>query len=184
LLDYSLFSNKKAASDGYKSHCKCCEKLDRIKNFERDKRLKRNWIILNKERDSLNKKEYNDINKVKIVLWKREYRKNYERNKLKSDIQHTLRNRIRTRLYASKVKTNSTKKFIDCSIPELKTHLELLFQPGMTWDNWSRHGWHIDHIKPLSSFDLRDPKQLKIACHYTNLQPLWAKDNLRKGNKV
>jgi hypothetical protein len=48
----------------------------------------------------------------------------------------------------------------------------------MTWDNWTTDGWHIDHIKPLaSSFDLTDRKQFLEACHYTNLQPLWAKDN-------
>jgi hypothetical protein len=54
----------------------------------------------------------------------------------------------------------------------------------MTWENWSKYGWHIDHIKPLSSFNLTDYEQLKMACHYTNLQPMWAKDNLIKSNKV
>jgi len=54
----------------------------------------------------------------------------------------------------------------------------------MTWDNWTLDGWHIDHIKPLASFDLTDRKQLLEACHYTNLQPLWAKDNLTKNDKI
>ena len=54
----------------------------------------------------------------------------------------------------------------------------------MTWDNWTTDGWHIDHIKPLSSFDLTDRKQLLEVCHYTNLQPLWAKDNLIKSDKL
>jgi hypothetical protein len=52
----------------------------------------------------------------------------------------------------------------------------------MTWENWSVNGWHIDHIKPLSSFDLTDTEQLKEACSYNNLQPLWAKDNLKKSD--
>jgi hypothetical protein len=54
----------------------------------------------------------------------------------------------------------------------------------MSWENWSRNGWHIDHIVPLDSFDLTNPDQVKTACNYTNLQPLWAADNIRKGAKV
>lgn len=65
---------------------------------------------------------------------------------------------------------------------ELRAHLEAQFQAGMSWDNYGE--WHIDHIKPLASFDLEDTDQLKLACHYTNLQPLWAKDNLSKGAKM
>jgi hypothetical protein len=66
------------------------------------------------------------------------------------------------------------------AVLNLKIHLESKFQPGMTWENHGRNGWHIDHIKPLCSFDLTDLMQLRQACHYTNLQPLWAKENLRK----
>ena len=64
-----------------------------------------------------------------------------------------------------------------------KIRNESLFQSGMTWENHGKYGWHIDHIRPCSSFDLTDPEQQKLCCHYTNLQPLWAKDNLSKGYK-
>ncbi len=68
-----------------------------------------------------------------------------------------------------------------CSVGFLKEYLEKQFSPGMSWNNWSRDGWHIDHIRPLKSFDLTDREQVKQACHYTNLRPAWAKDNLSKG---
>jgi len=77
----------------------------------------------------------------------------------------------------------SAVRDLGCTMDEFKTYLESKFQPGMTWDNYGYYGWHIDHIKPLSSFDLTDKKQLLEACHYTNLQPLWAKDNLSKHAK-
>jgi len=79
-------------------------------------------------------------------------------------------------------KTGSAVRDLGCSIDELKQHLESKFLPGMTWNNYGRFGWHIDHIRPLSQFDLTNPEQLKIACHYTNLQPLWWRDNLSKGD--
>jgi hypothetical protein len=69
--------------------------------------------------------------------------------------------------------------FLGCSSAFLRQHLEAQFLPGMSWAN--RSAWHIDHIRPLSSFDLSDPDQFRAASHYTNLQPLWAADNLRKG---
>lgn len=62
------------------------------------------------------------------------------------------------------------------------THLEAKFSEGMTWQNYGT--WHIDHIRPLASFDLTDPAQVRLACHFTNLQPLWGADNIRKGDKA
>jgi hypothetical protein len=81
-------------------------------------------------------------------------------------------------------KSGSAVKDLGCTIPELKQYLESKFQEGMSWDNHGLHGWHIDHITPLASFDLTDREQFLKACHYTNLQPLWAKDNLKKGRQM
>lgn len=93
-------------------------------------------------------------------------------------------NNLRTRLNnALKNKSGSAVTDLGCSIDELIIYLENLFLPGMTWENKGRYGWHIDHIIPLASFDLTKREQTKKACHYTNLQPLWAKDNLSKGSK-
>lgn len=72
-------------------------------------------------------------------------------------------------------------EYLGCSFEQLKTHLEKQFVDGMTWEN---HGeWHIDHIKPLCSFDFSDERELFKAWHFSNLQPLWAKDNISKGGK-
>lgn len=78
-------------------------------------------------------------------------------------------------------KSGSAVSDLGCSIEELKKHLESQFESGMTWDNWSRTGWHIDHINPLSGFDLTNYEQLKEACRYINLQPMWASENISKG---
>ena len=65
-----------------------------------------------------------------------------------------------------------------------KDYIESLFQPGMTWENYGRRGWHLDHIIPLTHFDLTIRKQFLRACHYANLQPLWAKDNIKKSDSL
>ena len=71
---------------------------------------------------------------------------------------------------------------IGCSPQFLKEHLEKQFKDGMNWENYGLYGWHIDHIIPLSSAQNED--DIYKLCHYTNLQPLWAKDNLSKGNRI
>lgn len=115
---------------------------------------------------------------------KRAYRREYEKRKKQEDINHKIRSNLRNRLkiaMKNNRKQDPTLSLIGCSLDQLKAHLESQFQSGMSWDNWSHNGWHIDHIEPLASFDLSDPEQLRKACHYTNLRPLWAKDNLVKG---
>ena len=74
-------------------------------------------------------------------------------------------------------------RLLGCTVEQLMVHLEILFEPGMTWENRGSV-WHVDHALPLSSFDLADPTQAARACHFTNLQPLFARDNLSKGAKV
>lgn len=73
---------------------------------------------------------------------------------------------------------------IGCSWDDLLIHLEDQFQTGMTWDNYGASGWHIDHIVPLAILDMNDPIEFHKAWHYTNLRPLWAIDNLRKGKRA
>lgn len=114
----------------------------------------------------------------------REYLNKYHKHRYNSNINRKIGTCLRSRLNKAlkgDIKSKGTVALLGCSISELKAHLEAKFQPGMSWENWSLHGWHIDHIVPLSSFNLSSPEELKKACHYSNLQPLWAKDNLKKG---
>ena len=93
-----------------------------------------------------------------------------------------LRCRISNVLRGKGKKAEKSITLLGCSVAWLLAHLEKQFTPGMSWDNYGS-GWHIDHIRPCASFDLSATDQQKQCFHYTNLQPLWAKDNLSKGAK-
>jgi len=81
-------------------------------------------------------------------------------------------------------KNASTFSLIGCSRAELRKHLESLFLPGMTWQNYGYRGWHVDHVRPMASFNLLDPAQMRACFHFTNLKPLWGIENMRKGCKI
>jgi hypothetical protein len=92
-----------------------------------------------------------------------------------------LRGRLKRMLKVNNTtKTDSALSLVGCTVEELKDYIEKQWLPGMTWENHSPTGWHIDHIKPCNTFNLIDIKQQKICFHYTNLRPLWAKDNLSR----
>ena len=121
------------------------------------------------------------ITNKKVV---KEERKLYLNSKYKNDINFRLGTNLRNRLRRLLKKEKSSKiaiKNLGCTIEELKNHLGSQFLPGMTWMNHGIFGWHIDHIIPLSYFDLTIEEHIKKACHYTNLQPLWSIDNIKKG---
>lgn len=108
-----------------------------------------------------------------------------ERRQLKTNpsrrVKKNLRDRLRIALKVKKwFKTTSFYQYIGCSQEELKKHLEIQFKEGMTWENYGQ--WHIDHIIPLSV--AKTPEEMHKLCHFTNLQPLWAQDNINKSNKI
>jgi hypothetical protein len=147
----------------------------RANNPERNSDIKKAWYLANTERVLAEKKIYYAAHKQEIS--------SYVAKRRRSDPDYRLRLNLRARLrraLGSSYKSGSAVRDLGCTVPELKKHLESKFQPGMTWDNYG--GWHIDHIKPLASFDLTDRAQFLQACHYTNLQPLWAEENLRKSD--
>jgi len=94
-------------------------------------------------------------------------------------LANTLRSRIHKALFGQQAPEDVLKS-LGCSIEHFRSHIESLFQPGMSWDNHGVRGWHIDHVAPLCSFDLTNPQEFAAANHYKNLHPLWAKENLAK----
>jgi hypothetical protein len=175
-----LFYRDRSKSDGYEPRCKTCTKEKSKKHRDSTTSYQKIWREKNKDKTKKYNKQYNKERRESG------YRQNYIKGKLKTDVNFKLQKRLRDRIYSALKnvsKTGSGVRDLGCSIEDLKIHIEKQFQPGMTWDNWAIDGWHIDHIRPLASFNLSDRQEFLQACHYTNLQPLWAKDNLEKSSK-
>jgi hypothetical protein len=147
------------------------------KNKERLKILNRIWTKNNPEKVKATIQRYKIKNKEKI----RETRKIYASTP-KAKLINSLRCATKRIAYYSGAKKKfPTVKILGCSFKKAKEYLESKFKDGMSWENYGK--WHIDHIRPLTSFDLSDENQQLEAGHYTNLQPLWASENIRKGAK-
>jgi len=156
------------------------------------------WRDENSGKVSAASAQYRKDNPEKIKASVTKWRKNnpgkyktrkgaYEKERRAGDINYRIMCNIRTAISSTIIgnkKAAHTEGLLGCSIGEFKNHLERLFFSGMSWDNYGRYGWHIDHIIPLSYFDFSDPEQQKRAWHYTNLRPLWAEENVRKGAKI
>jgi len=145
-----------------------------------------------KEERKRNKASYNK----RAIEWNKQNRerraqiiRNYHQRH-KNEPQYKILQLLRSRFYNAVVKqqkgkkASSTKKIIGCTIDKLREYLESKFDTDMSWSNFGLYGWHIDHIVPCSSFDLTKPSEQKKCFHYSNLQPLWAYDNLSKSSKL
>lgn len=120
-------------------------------------------------------KNYRKTEKCKI----KEKRRNTKPHR---KLRFLITSRIKSALKSQSIsKSHSSYEYVGCTGKELYQYLEERFQPGMTWEN--QGSWHIDHIRPCASFDLSDIEQQKQCFHHSNLQPLWAADNLAKGAK-
>lgn len=194
------FNKHKGGKYGLRAKCRSCYKIYNQNMYQKhqDKRLeekrlelklypekikqrRKEQYIKHRERRLLDVKNYQIKNKEKIRKIRSEYTINRYHNDPAFRIKMTLSRRMR-----GLIKKNGTRTvdLIGCSIDDLKKYLESKFTDGMSWENYGRAGWHIDHVRPCASFDLTQETQQKICFHYTNLQPLWAADNIRKGDKV
>ena len=156
------------------------------KNKDKIKKRLKEWYLENKEKRKERYKENSRINYYKDKKKKMARVMAYQKIKNKTDINWILRKRLRGRLQKALkgiIKSKRTMELL--GVPHLdflKAWLQSQFKEGMTWEN--RHLWHIDHIIPCSSFDLTKPEEQAKCFHYTNLQPLWASENLSKGNRI
>jgi hypothetical protein len=188
--------NKLSKEEKRKLYMERYNKMYEEKNSEILKTKRKEYRLKNKEKIKNYIKNYRENNKNTIKIQQKKYfqknkekRKEYVNFKYANDLEFMLKKKIRSRfteiLNKKNIKkTTKTLDLIGCSVEELKTHIESQFKKGMTWENYGLYGWHIDHIKPCASFDLTDPVQQKLCFHYTNLQPLWAKDNWEKKDKI
>lgn len=155
----------------------------------------RAWYAANKERHAALRKAYYAKNRAAVLdLGKEYYLQNKsairarERERYASDINFRIRRIVRN--HARKVAIRGervrpkTLQFLGCTVSQLRAHLEKQFKPGMTWDNYGLRGWHIDHIIPLAALDLTDDGNMRKVLHYTNLQPLWWRENISKGCRI
>lgn len=188
----------------YRNSCKDCEK-ERVNKY----RLDNIDIIKIKKKEywNKNKSKLNEINRLKSAIYRknniekvrlsakkwaknnRYKQKEYIKIRYKNDIKFNLIKKLRRRMFmsikrAKASKKNYTIKLLGCDLLFFKKYIESKFSGDMNWENVLNGKIHIDHIIPCSSFNLEDKDEQSKCFHYTNLQPLWALDNLVKSNKV
>jgi hypothetical protein len=150
------------------------------KNPEKVAEQQRAYRTANREKIAAKRKPYYQANKERIIAGNAKY----QRKRYAEDIDFRILMNIRTRFYAllTNKEGRSTLDFLDYTMGELRYHIATRFERGMSWDNYGE--WHIDHIIPCASFDHQDPTQVRECWALSNLQPLWASDNRRKGAKI
>ena len=186
------FAPSESWTCGYRSYCKECDR-----SYYRDNPARKIYVKEAQAKrlsDPEYKRKVRETNKLRQrkeetrIITRANTQKRYK-NDPAFKVRLLLASRLNTVLKGC-AKTAHTQKLVGCSFTQLKEHLESLWLPGMNWENHGRfeddgtQTWHIDHIIPCASFDLTKPEEQHKCFHYTNLQPLWAIDNVRKGDWV
>ena len=165
------------------------EEQRQVRNERRkvaDKKYRESHERYNADYNRQYHKEHSKYYRQYMNVWRKDNAdkmKLYHKNRLKTDVQYRLGCCLRRRLGCAlkgNQKVGSAVRDLGCSIVEFKKYIESQFQFGMTWDNYGYRGWHLDHKIPLAKFDLTDRQQFLIANNYTNIQPMWAHDNMVK----
>lgn len=175
------FHKDKSRNDGHEYNCKICKnEMTRrryYENKENRNKQQKEYYLENREEILKQCKKYRDNNKEKIAKYFRERKRTDIRFKLLYNLRVILNKALN-----GKNKSLSTMFLIGCEIDYLMYHIQKQFKSGMNWDNYGFYGWHVDHIKPCAKFDLSKPEEQRKCFHYSNLQPLWAEENLSKGD--
>jgi len=180
------FNKDKHSKTGLSSICKDCKKIKnlnyRISNISKYKEIQKKYRNSNKLKEKERIKIWKNDNKKLIIKKAIEYEKNRKEIDPLFKLIRNLRSRMFNFFYKKKfTKKNRTIEIIGCEPEFLKEYIESKFTDGMSWDKMGNK-IHIDHIIPLSSAKNND--EAIMLCHYTNLQPLWKEDNLKKGDKI
>ena len=171
----------------YRSWCKICE-AERVRIYASEN--KGSIKVSQKAKYQKYKEKYDARRKEWIkenLESHREYHRVYSADRYNNDINFRLANVLRSRVLSAVKsgggeKAEKTMELLGCSVQHVRDHLASQFTEGMTWENQGE--WHVDHIRPCASFNLEDPEEQKRCFHWTNLQPLWAKDNITKGDRL
>ena len=185
------FSKDKTGKSGRHAHCKECWKQYYEANREKLLEYNKQWAKDNKEKKAEYNRQYNQEHKAERNEYRRNrYNNEYRRNRYKSDELYRLSCVVKASIYRALKSSegskegNSTLDMLPYTLSQLKEHIERQFEPWMTWEN---HGeWHIDHIYPQSKLpydSMTHPNFLKCWA-LENLQPLEAKENISKGNRL
>ena len=181
------YPEKKKAQDikyrkSHREKILAVKKRWRLKNPDKFKAIWQRSAKNNREK----RNSYNRLWRAKNADHSKDYHRTWKAVRNLESTQYRTLSRLRARVH-KKLKTRKMDKTLDlcgATIETILNHLESQFRDGMTWENQSSSGWHIDHILPCSAFDLTNPEDQKECFHYTNLQPLWWWENLAKSNKL
>lgn len=169
------------------------EKLDYInqwqkENWSRVLEYKKRWRKKNPQHMQRCRDNWASLNKDRIRRVRNESMKSKLKNNIQFQIQHVTRAKINRWLLKRGFGLGGLPakipSIVGCSKQFFRDYIEGLFKTGMTWENHGSNGWHLDHVIPCSQFDLTKHKQLKQCFHYSNVQPLWYPDHIRKHGKV
>ena len=196
-LALTAFGTRSASTDGLTSQCKACLRKKAREKYKKDPekgraRARKRYKEDPEKKRARNRKRYRDdpekykasVRKSRQKPSSKKKRRERERKRYNDDPEYKTGCKLRSgtwRMHKGISKSASTKELLGCTLKQFNSHMEKQFQPGMTLKNQGK--WQNDHIVPCASFDKTNPEHQRQCFHYTNYQPLWKRDNIRKSDK-